>query len=228
MSKKKYKKYYIGISILVFLILATPRLIGYIKQVALNPVVKEAYSEDSLNFKTNQMLSIGPVPEFSLINQHHERISNQDLLGKVYVVEFFFSTCPTICPRMQESLVEIQNTYLENPNIAFVSISINPEHDTPEVLKAYAESNNVVNANWHFLTGDLDYIYDIANKGFNLYTAEAPEVEGGFEHSGYFALIDKEGNISSRIDKYGNPKFYYNGLEESDVKKLIQDIKKLL
>lgn len=230
MSKKKTNQSYIGISfiVLVFGIWAVPKIVDHLKQGSSNRPVVEMYAEDNSRFKPNQMISIGPVPEFNLTNQHNQDISNQDLLGKVYVVEFFFSTCPSICPLMQESLVKVQDKYFGNPNVAFASITINPEHDTPEVLKTYAENNNVVNTNWHFLTGDLDYIYDIANKGFNLYAAEAPEVEGGFEHSGFFALVDKEGSITSRVDKNGNPKIYYNGLEDSDVKMLIQDIKKIL
>lgn len=230
MSKKNNNQSYIGISfiILVFGIWAVPKIVDHLKYGSSNKPIVEMYAEDNTRFKPNQMINIGPVPDFKLINQHKENISNQSLLGKVYVVEFFFTTCPSICPLMQESLVKVQDKYFGNPNVAFASITINPEHDTPDILKAYAQNNEVVNANWHFLTGDLDYIYDIANKGFNLYAAEAPKVEGGFEHSGFFALVDKEGNISSRVDKNGNPKIYYNGLEESDVRMLIQDIKKLL
>lgn len=212
MAKKKNNYSYIGISfiILLFGIWAVPKIIDRVK-----PQDKE-------------MATIGPVPDFSLTNQNNETITQEDLLGKVYVVEFFFTTCPSICPIMHKSLVKVQDKFFGNPRVAFVSVSINPEHDTPEVLKAYAEENNVVNNNWQFLTGSLDDVYALANQGFNLYAAEAPEVEGGFEHSGFFALVDKKGVIRSRLVQQGNPKIYYNGLEDSDVRELVEDIKKLL
>lgn len=212
MSKKNNSYSYVGITfiILLFGIWAVPKII------------------DRLKPQDREMVVIGPVPNFSLTNQNNETISQKDLLGQVYVVEFFFTTCPSICPIMHKSLVKVQDKYFGNPKVGFVSVSINPEHDTPEVLKAYAEENNVSNNNWQFLTGSLEDIYALANNGFNLYVAEAPEVEGGFEHSGFFALVDKEGNIRSRLVQQGNPKIYYNGLEDSDVRELIEDINKLL
>lgn len=212
MAKKKNNYSYIGISFIVLLfgIWAVPKIM------------------DRLVSQEKEMATIGPVPNFSLTNHHGETITQEDLLGKVYVVEFFFTTCPSICPIMHKSLVKVQDKYFGNPNVAFVSVTINPEFDTPEVLNAYAKENNVTNNNWQFLTGELDDIYALANQGFNLYAAEAPEVEGGFEHSGFFALIDKKGNIRSRLVAQGNPKIYYNGLEDSDVKMLTDDIKKLL
>lgn len=212
MAKKKNNYSYIGISfvVLLFGIWAVPKIM------------------DRLGSQDMEMATIGPVPDFSLINHREETISQEDLLGKVYVVEFFFTTCPSICPIMHKSMVKIQDKYFGNPNVAFVSVTINPDFDTPEVLNTYAINNNVTNTNWQFLTGDLDDIYTLANQGFNLYAAEAPEVEGGFEHSGFFALVDKKGNIRSRLLSQGNPKIYYNGLEDSDVRMLIDDIKKLL
>lgn len=212
MSKKKSNYSYIGISfvVLLFGIWAVPKIL------------------DNLKSQEKEMATIGPVPNFSLTNHLEETITQEDLLGKVYVVEFFFTTCPSICPIMHKSMVKIQDKYFGNPNVAFVSITINPEYDTPEVLHAYAKENSVTNTNWQFLTGGLDAIYALANQGFNLYVAEAPEVEGGFEHSGFFALVDKKGNIRSRIVDQGNPKIYYNGLEDKDVKMLIEDIRKLL
>lgn len=212
MAKKKNNYSYIGISFIVLLfgIWAVPKIM------------------DRLVSQESEMATIGPVPNFSLTNHHGETITQDDLLGKVYVVEFFFTTCPSICPIMHKSLVKVQDKYFGNPKVAFVSVTINPEFDTPEVLNAYAKENNVTNNNWQFLTGELDDIYALANQGFNLYAAEAPEVEGGFEHSGFFALVDKKGNIRSRLVQQGNPKIYYNGLEDSDVKMLTDDIKKLL
>lgn len=203
-------KSYIGISfiILIFGIWAVPKIVG--------------------KFRKSDLVEIAPVPAFELTDQNGKKISNKDYEGKVYVVEFFFSTCPTICPKMNENMLVLQKEFYGNPEFGIASITINPEHDTPQVLKAHADHLGVKHYNWHFLTGDRDYIYDMAKKGFKMYAGENKEVAGGFEHSGLFALIDKEGNIRSRKDSFGNPIMYYDGLEDSGVKAIKEDIKKLL
>ncbi len=90
-------------------------------------------------------------------------------------------------------MLVIENSFFGNPNFGIVSISIDPEHDTPVVLKSHRELLGAKSANWNFLTGDKTYIYDLANKGFNVFVGENHKVKGGFEHSGLFALIDKKG-----------------------------------
>ena len=125
-------------------------------------------------------------------------------------------------------MIDIQNKFFGNPNFGIASISIDPEHDTSKVLKEHAKILGVKSSNWHLLTGDKDYIFNIANKGFNLYAGEAKNVNGGFEHSGFFALIDKKGNIRCRKDKFENPILYYDGLDKKGVKAITEDIKKLL
>jgi protein SCO1/2 len=150
------------------------------------------------------------VPSFSCTNQLGETITNEDYLGKVYVIEFFFTTCPTICPRMSRTLVEIQNEFKDFENFGVASFTITPEIDTPEVLKAYADKYEITNPNWHLMTGEEDVIYKLANEGFYLYTAKNDEIIDGFEHSGNFALIDKKGFIRSRLKSPDNPIIYYN------------------
>ena len=179
------------------------------------------------------------VPSFSFRNQDSVLVSNEDYLGKVYVVEFFFSTCPTICPVMTKNLVEIQNTFKDYEDFGVASFTINPRYDTSSVLKKYAERYGVENPDWHFLTGNRDSIYQLAQDGFYLPAIEDASVPGGFEHSGMFALIDKEGNIRSREDNFGNPIIYYRGTvteeqgvnnegEPQQITMLKEDIKKLL
>jgi protein SCO1/2 len=129
---------------------------------------------------------------------------------------------------MNKNMITIQNEFFGNPNFGIASITINPENDTAAVLKKHAEELGVKSINWHFLTGDQKYIYEIANKGFNLYAGENKNANGGFEHSGLFALIDKEGNIRCRKDQFGNPILYYDGLEAKGVKAIIEDIKILI
>jgi protein SCO1/2 len=174
------------------------------------------------------MAVIGKVPDFSFTNQDGTNINNSYYSEKIYVVEFFFTTCPTICPIMNRNMVKIQNKFYGNPNFGIASFTIDPSYDTPRVLKEYAQEYGITLKNWHLLTGEKEKIYKLANEGFNLYVGEDTNVEGGFEHSGFFALIDQEGNIRSRKDEHGNPIIYYDGLEEEGIKMLIEDIKKLL
>jgi protein SCO1/2 len=178
--------------------------------------------------KKSDLVEIGPVPAFELTDQNDKKISDKDYLGKVYVVEFFFSTCPTICPKMNQSMLQLQEAFYGNPNFGLASITIDPEHDTAAVLKEHADLLGVKHYNWHFLTGNKEYIYNLANKGFNLYAGENNKAAGGFEHSGLFALVDKEGKIRCRKDTQGNPILYYDGLEASGVEAIKEDIKKLL
>ena len=125
-------------------------------------------------------------------------------------------------------MISIQNEFFGNPNFGIASITINPHNDTPEILKKHAKDLGANSVNWHFLTGDKKYIYDIANKGFNIFAGENSKVDGGFEHSGLFALIDKKGNIRCRKDELGNPIMYYDGLEKEGVNAIKEDIKLLL
>ena len=222
-------KSYIGISfiILLFGIYAIPKIVSRINN---GEVVKGDRLDKVENHKTSEskLQKIGPAPKFELTNQNNNTISNSNYKGKVYVLEFFFSTCPSICPKMNKNMILIQNQFFGNPNFGIVSITIDPEHDTAQVLKEHAQQLGVKSSNWNFLTGDKKYIYDLANKGFNLYAGENSKVNGGFEHSGLFALIDKNGDIRCRKDEYGNPILYYDGLEKEGVKALQQDISILL
>lgn len=248
---KKTSYSYVGVSfiILLFGIYFVPKIIDRISNK--DVVRDESRSEDiNLNPKKRpgnlsdlQFIEINgvkkKVPEFRFTDQNGNTISNKDYEGKVYVLEFFFTTCPSICPKMNANMVEIQNAFLNERNFGIASFSITPHIDTPEVLKTYADSNGITSPNWHLMTGDVDEIYKLANEGFYLYTAKDESAEGGFEHSGNFALIDKNGFIRSRSDAQGSPIIYYNGIisEEEKVDEvgmeqqitwLKQDIAKLL
>ena len=222
-------KSYIGISfiILVFGILVVPTIIdrvqngNVVKGDRLDKVKSGTTEEESL-------VKIGLAPQFDLINQEGNKVTNATYLGKVFVIEFFFTSCPTICPKMNQSMLAIEKQFFGNPNFGIASISIDPEKDSPKVLKEHAKLLGATSSNWHFLTGDKKYIFDLANKGFNLYAGENEKVNGGFEHSGLFALIDKNGNIRCRKDKFGNPILYYDGLDPEGVKDIQEDIKLLL
>jgi protein SCO1/2 len=221
-------KSYIGISliILIFGIIFIPRIVNRIKNGGL--VQNDRMSLSNEMIKEDALYKVGPAPAFELTNQNNIKISNKNYADKVYVLEFFFSTCPTICPIMNKNMVEIDKMFSKDKNFAIASITINPENDTPEVLKEHAKKLGITSENWHFLTGDKDYIFNLANTGFNLYVGENNKASGNFEHSGLFALIDKEGNIRCRKDKQGNPILYYDGLEQTGVDAIKEDIKLLL
>ena len=224
MSKKvNYSYVSIAFIILVFGIIFVPKIVDRIKN---DDIIRDESRSDQVKdelFASDlQYLIINGerkrVPEFSFTDQNGKTITNKDYLGKVYVVEFFFTTCPTICPKMNYNLVQIQNSFKDFENFGVASFTINPNYDTPEILKEYADRYGVTNPNWHLMTGDQDKIYELANTGFPLYVAKNDEAEGGFEHSGHFALIDKEGYIRSRIEN-GNPLIFYYGIisEEEQV-----------
>jgi protein SCO1 len=213
MSKKNYS--YIGISfiILLFGIYTIPKIVQ--------------------RFQQSDLVKFEKVPYFEFINQESKTISSKTFDGKVYVLEFFFSTCPTICPVMNQKMLVLQDAFFGNPEFGIASISITPEIDTPEILKEYAKNNGISHKNWHLLTGKSeDVVYGLSNNGFKLYAGKGDEGHGGFEHSGLFALVDKNGFIRSRKDEFGNPLMYYRALEEygfqDQIKELIEDIKKLL
>ena len=245
MNKTNYSYVGIALIILVFGIIFIPRIVDRITN---GDVTREESRSKNVGTQINNETKLAflningspkKVPEFSFTDQNGNAITNSDYDGKVYLVEFFFTTCPTICPIMSKNLVQIQKNFDGIENFGVASFTINPRNDTSEVLKAYAEKYSITNPNWHLMTGDKDVIYKLANEGFNLYTAEDGTVEGGFEHSGNFALIDKNGFIRSRLDAYGNPIIFYNGIiseEEQyddegmkeEISLLKEDIAKLL
>ncbi len=210
---KKYS--YIGIAFIVLLfgIYSIPKIVS--------------------KFSKSDLHRFSKVPDFEFINQNEQTITNKTYEGKVYVVEFFFTTCPTICPIMNQKMITIQDEFFGNPDFGIASISITPEIDTPDIMKEYAVNHRITHKNWHLLTGKKDHVvYALANQGFKLYAGKGDEEHGGFEHSGLFALIDKEGYIRSRKDEYGNPIMYYRALNESgfpdQIQELKEDIKLLL
>lgn len=187
------------------------------------------------------LYTVMKVPDFQLTDQNGQMISNKDMLGKVYLVEFFYSRCPTICPVMNSNMKYIM-TEINRPDFGIVSISIDPTHDTPEVLKNHARMIGATSQNWHFVSGDRDYIGNLADQ-FDIYVGDKEDQSESLNHSGMIALVDKDGNLRCRFDENNMPVLYYSGLNYDDPKgtktslwgkyhpdreKLIEDIKKLL
>ena len=195
---------------------------------------------DSNRLNTNERLAYLTIsdqkrkaPDFLLTNQDSILISNDDMIGKVYVLEFFFTRCPDICIEMNQNMKLLDEEFGDSKDFGIISITIDPNNDTPSILKKYSEALDVKSQNWHFLTGEKDYIYDLANIGFNIFANQNSNFVGGFEHQGYFALIDKDGYIRSRKDSFGNPIMYYLGINDINsiqqgIGMLNYDIKKLI
>lgn len=237
---KKYTYVWVSLIVLIFGIITVPIIVERLSSgtVVQNDRLNVSMNKDSLSY----ILLDGKkrkVPSFKFINQDSIVVTDKDYLGKVYVVDFFFTRCPSICPIMTTNLVALQNQFEKEPDFALASFSITPQFDTPQVLRTYAEKYEIDTANWNLMTGDKEAVFDLANAGFNIFAAEMPEVPGGFEHSGLFALVDKEGYLRSRKDEFGNPIVYYRGAileekgtndqgEEEEIGILREDIKKLL
>ncbi|HDZ06923.1 hypothetical protein LCGC14_0051130 [marine sediment metagenome] len=239
---KKYTYVWVSLIVLIFGIIVVPRIVDTLSSGSIVENDRLNNSNPSGSQKLGYILLDGKrrkVPSFEFINQDSTLVSDKDYLGKVYVVDFFFTRCPSICPVMTTNLVSVQNHFKGKKDFAIASFSITPDFDTPAVLREYGKKYEVNNENWNLMTGDHDSIYQLANAGFNIFAAEMPDVPGGFEHSGLFALVDKDGYLRSRIDDFGNPIVYYRGaiLEEKgandqgeteEIGILKEDIKKLL
>lgn len=214
------------------------QLIGIIAIIAL---VLGFFFWNKSSQNKNDLVKIMDVPHFEMTNQYGERISERDMLGKVYLVEFFFTSCPTICPVMKQNLRLIEDS-INDPNFGIISITIDPKRDTPERLLQHYKQIQAKSPNWFMLTEDRSYIQDVSKK-FNIYIGDAKDEAKSLDHSGQFALVDKQGKIRSRTNGHGIPKLYYSGLNYSDpegtkpslngtyhpdIPLVIEDIKKLL
>jgi protein SCO1/2 len=228
---KKYS--YIGISfvILIFGIIFFPKIMDRIDSESISQTTRLAKSDDLSFIKLNGEKR--KVPEFLFLNQDSLLISSEDFIGKVFVAEFFFTRCPSICIEMNKNMKILDEIYGDREDFGIASFTIDPEHDSPTTLKKYSELIEVKSKNWHFLTGDKKDIYELSNKGFNIFSSINEAVDGGFEHQGFFALIDKNGYIRSRINDYNVPLVYYSGIknENSEIQgidMIKEDINKLL
>ena len=140
------------------------------------------------------------IPPFSLTNQYGETISTADVEGHIYIADFFFTSCPTICPKMATHMLQLQKRFGDRDDFLLVSYTIDPENDDVERLKQYAEKVHAKRGSWHFLTGERDSIYQLAQKGYFVSAMEDEGAPGGYLHSGQFILIDKKGRIRGLFD----------------------------
>lgn len=157
------------------------------------------------------------IPFWNFENQEGDRIGSEFYYGKVYIADFFFTHCPTICPKMLESLKVVQEE-LKDLDIEIVSYTVDPKNDNVERLKWYAENNKINTYNWNFVTGNQNEIYELGVNGYFLPNQEDALAPGGFLHSEKIVLLDKQSRIRG----------WYDGTNQQEVIKLIEDIKRLV
>lgn len=187
------------------------------------PVINPVDLEEEL--VDPEMLRIGNghrIGDFSFLNQERETITQDEVKGKVYVAEYFFTTCGTICPKMNRQMRRVQFEYANNDDVRILSFTVDPETDTVEQMKRYADNHGAKAGQWHFLTGEKKDLYALARKSFFvLKPAEAQnlgDVGSDFIHTNNFVLVDRQGRIRG----------YYDGTSKAEVDQLKIDIGRLL
>ena len=158
------------------------------------------------------------IPEFGFLNQDSVLITNKDVKGRVYVANFFFTSCPKICPKVINQMKRLQQMVKDVDEIILLSHTVDPKRDTLAKMRAYIEKYKLDTHNWHFLRGSKPYTYEIAKQGYLATATQDPNADGGFIHSQHLILIDREGHIRSMRD----------GTKTEEVDKLEEEIRTLL
>lgn len=157
------------------------------------------------------------IPSYTFTNQNGEAFSSQQLKNKIYIADFFFTRCgnPMLCPRMSTELERVQNYIKDDLSVQIISFTVDPEYDTPEILKEYAQNYEANPQQWNFLTGDKSLIYDLAYSGFKVNAMEeGSDITPDFLHATKFILIDPEGRIRG----------YYEGTDPEEVDRLMLEV----
>ena len=179
-----------------------------------HPMLLPVYGEKKLGTNDTIYHTVG---DFKFINQYGETISNATVKNKIYIADFFFATCQSICPEMSKNLTQVQKEFEKDDSLLILSHSVNPIHDTVEVLRNYAETYGAKKNKWHFLTGSKKQIYNLAKESYLVNALEDDGSEEGFLHSELFLLVDSKGRIRGM----------YDGTDKAAITKLISDIKLL-
>ena len=157
------------------------------------------------------------IPDFSFIDQDSNIVNNETFDDKVYVVDFFFISCPTICPKTTKQMLRIYDKFQNEDRLKLLAHTVDPKRDSVAALNRYARNLNVSSDKWHFVTGEKFDLYEIADDYFSI-AKEDPDAPGGFDHSGRFILVDKNRMVRSFCD----------GTDPGDVDRFMEDIQILL
>lgn len=176
------------------------------------------YVEKTTNELTTTDTVYHRVADFSLVDQDSAVVNNDTFKDKIYVTDFFFTSCPSICPVMKKQMLRVYEAFKDNDQVLFLSHTIDPEYDTVALLHDYAERLGVSSDKWHFVTGDKTKIYDMALKSYMVTAMEDKAAPGGYIHNGAFVLVDADRKIRGM----------YDGTVPEKVDVLINDIHRLL
>lgn len=161
---------------------------------------------------------IHKIPKFNLVNQLGEEVTEKTFKDKIYIADFFFTTCPGICPKMTANMMGLQDEFLDDDDVLLLSHSVTPKTDSVSILKRYAETKGIINNKWHLVTGDRKQIYDLGRQAYFVEEDQGVvKTEDDFLHTQNFVLIDKQRRIRG----------IYNGLNKTSVQQLIADVKTL-
>jgi len=207
-------------SLILILILLVPSLAYLVLTTGKHNIKKLQYFGPKSLAANGKDTIYHTIPAFSLIDQDGKPFGDKDLNNKIYVANFFFTSCPTICPKMQTLMKKIQDTddFKKLNDFKLVSFTVDPDNDTPQKLKEFSNLIKAEKNRWYFLTGNRDSIYDLAYKGFMVNAMEDAKADGGFLHSDIMLLIDKEKRVRG----------IYEGTSYKDVKRLIDEAKVLV
>lgn len=174
--------------------------------------------QKTVNGKTVTDTVYQTIPPFSFVNQDNKLITDKDFDGKIYVADFFFTSCPSICPVMHRNMLKVYEKFKNNPEVKIASHTIDYKHDTPPVLKNYATKLGIRGTQWEFLRGSRDSVYTLAEKNYLVAVSEDKRAPGGYVHQGWFVLVDKEKRIRGA----------YDGTQPDQVDKMMDDMETLL
>ncbi|MBF4506222.1 SCO family protein [Flavobacterium sp. JLP] len=209
----KYRKFFIVL--IVFSVVTISLFYSALKPQKTLPIYNPADVNPELVDSTVQYKSkYHTIADFSFVNQNGDTITQKNYEGKIYVADFFFTTCGSICPKMSTNLSEVQKAVLNNPKVMLLSHTVFPEVDSVSVLKAYAVKYGVVDSKWNLVTGDKKEIYKMARKSYLAVKQGRPDQLYDMVHTENFVLVDQKRRVRG----------FYDGTNKEEIKRLIDDI----
>ncbi|KRB54873.1 MULTISPECIES: SCO family protein [unclassified Flavobacterium] len=209
----KYRKFFIVL--IVFSVVTISLFYSALKPQKTLPIYNPADVNPELVDSTIQYKSkYHTIADFSFINQNGDTITQKNYEGKIYVADFFFTTCGSICPKMSTNLADVQKAVLNNPKVMLLSHTVFPEVDSVSVLKAYAVKYGVVDSKWNLVTGDKKEIYTMARKSYLAVKLGRPDQLYDMVHTENFVLVDQKRRVRG----------FYDGTKKEDITRLLEDI----
>ncbi len=210
---KQFKFFWIGFLILSIVIISI--FYSILKPQKVLPIYQPSRVNAEMVDSTIQHVSkYHKIADFSLVNQNGKTITQDDYEGKIYVADFFFTTCQTICPIMTDHMLQIQNATIDDDDVMLLSHSVTPQIDNVAQLKTYALEKNVNDTKWNLVTGDKQQIYKLARKSYLAVKTDGTGDQYDMIHTENFMLIDKKRQIRG----------YYDGTNPEDMERLLEDI----